>query len=172
MRLDAGVRLMRLRAQQRGRHDVAREVRGGNSALLEGFQPAHASFARSRGSKPALRALPQRLCRRAMLQSTASDLLSHFTSYRRTKPLKSTGTTRPDEARRLATGDVGPMSVVRHRSRESNRSRVTEGRLPVASSHPPDPPTSPSVCRALRRHCRNADAPVQFRPTLRPKDTQ
>ena len=39
---------------------------------------------------------------------------------------KNCAAPRPDEARRLATGDVGPMSVVRHRSRESNRSRVTE----------------------------------------------
>ena len=71
---------MRSRAQQRGRHDVEREVRGGKQALLEVVQPAHASFARSRGSMPAPRAMTQRLCRSTMLQRTASDLLIHFTS--------------------------------------------------------------------------------------------
>ena len=96
----------------------------------------------------------------AHVAGCAAEVCSH-----RSKPLKNAGATRPAKARRLATGDGGPMSVVRHRSRESCRSRVTKWRPSVASVHPPDPPTSPSVCRALRRHSSAADWQMHFRPT-------
>ena len=75
-RLESSGASKRLRAQQRGRHDVAREVRGGKRVLLEGVQPAHASFVPPRGSRPAPPPTEQRLCRSTMLQRTASNVPS------------------------------------------------------------------------------------------------
>ena len=64
-----------------------------------------------------------RLQRRTLRMSQGAPLKSAVTGRSRLRMQVPLVRRMPDG---LATGDGGPMSVVRHRSRESNRSRVTE----------------------------------------------
>ena len=80
-RLDSHERLSARCAQQWGRPYVGRAVRALTQALLEVFEPTYATSAGLPAVLPTPRASEQTALPQSMLESTASDLLVHFTSY-------------------------------------------------------------------------------------------